>query len=85
MFNKTQRKIVFAIVFSLMALLMVTLTSIYIFNYMSIQRENKEMLQTYVERYALENEPGPPKEEGKPEEKQELPKEKYNEKEKKAE
>ena len=59
MFNKTRRKIVVTVVLSLLALMAVTLTTIYLFNRAALQRENREMLKTYVERYSLEEEPGP--------------------------
>lgn len=54
MFNKSKRKIVFAIVGSLFILLAVTLITIYVSNNLSIQKENKEMLQQYVDRYSIE-------------------------------
>lgn len=60
MFNKTKRNIVFAIVFSLLALMIVTLTTIYLSNRVALLRENEEMLKTYVERYALEEQPAEP-------------------------
>ncbi|MBQ7714466.1 MAG: HAMP domain-containing histidine kinase [Clostridia bacterium] len=66
MFNKTRKKIVFTVVLSLLILMAVTLTTIYLSNRAALQRENREMLKTYVERYSLENEPGPENEEGKP-------------------
>lgn len=51
MFDRTKRKIVFAIVLSLLALMSVTLATIYISNRIDMQRQNDEMLKTYVERY----------------------------------
>ena len=54
MFNKSKRKIVFAIVGSLLILLAVTLMTIYFSNTLSIQKENRNMLQKYVERYTLD-------------------------------
>ena len=60
MFGKTKRNIVFAIVFSLLALMIVTLTTIYLSNRVALRRENEEMLKTYVERYALEEQPTAP-------------------------
>ncbi len=57
MFGKTKRNIVFAIVFALLALMIVTLTTIYLSNRVALLRENEEMLKTYVERYALEEQP----------------------------
>ncbi len=60
MFGKTKRNIVFAIVFALLALMIVTLTTIYLSNRVALLRENEEMLKTYVERYALEEQPTAP-------------------------
>lgn len=57
MFNKTKRKIVFAIVLSLLALMAVTLATIYISNKIDMQRQNDEMLKTYVERYDPNGQP----------------------------
>lgn len=57
MFNKTKRRIVFAIVLSLLALMTVTLATIYISNKIDMQRQNEEMLKTYVERYFFGAEP----------------------------
>lgn len=51
MFKKTQRKIVFAIVSSLLVLMTVTLSVIYISNRIALRRENEAMLETYAERY----------------------------------
>lgn len=51
MFNKTRRKIVSTVVLSLLALLAVTLTTIYLFNRAALLRNNEEMLRTYAERY----------------------------------
>ena len=58
MFNKTRRKIVFTVVSSLLILMAVTLTTIYLSNRAALERDNREMLKTYVERYSLEDEPG---------------------------
>ena len=55
MFKRTKRRIVFAVVFSLLALMTVTLTTIYISNRMAIRRENDEMLAIYAERFTLED------------------------------
>ena len=60
MFNKTRRKIVFTVVFSLLALMIVTLGTIYVSNRIALQKENREMLRTYVERYTLTEQPAPP-------------------------
>lgn len=54
MFNKTRRKIVFTVVFSLLALMIVTLATIFVSNRIALQRENEEMLKMYAERYSLE-------------------------------
>ena len=51
MFNKTRRKIVFTVVASLLALLLVTLATIYVSNRITMRRENERMLRTYVELY----------------------------------
>ena len=53
MFSKTKRKIVFAVVFSLLALLAVTLTTIYLSNRFAINAENLRTLRTYAQRYSL--------------------------------
>ena len=62
MFNKTRRKIVFAVVFSLLALMLVTLATIYFSNLVSLDRTSREMLRTYAERYSID----PQREEPKP-------------------
>ena len=67
MFNKTKRKIVFTVVFSLLALMIVTLTTIYLSNRLSIERESRQMLQTFAERYSLEMQQGRGTEEERPE------------------
>lgn len=59
MFDKTRRKIVFTVVFSLITLMIVTLTTIYLSNRMAINRESREMLKTYAERFSLEEQPSP--------------------------
>lgn len=53
MFNKSRRKIVFTVVFSLVALMIVTLGTIYVSNRVSMQRESEELLAMYVDRYTL--------------------------------
>lgn len=53
MFKKTKRRIVFAVVFSLLTLMAVTLGTIYVSNRFAIRRENENMLKTYAERYTL--------------------------------
>ncbi len=72
MFNKTRRKIVFTVVFSLVTLLIVTLTTIYISNRIALDRESMEMLRTYAERYSLEKQPGAVDSEQKPDDKPDL-------------
>ena len=57
MFNKTRRRIVFTVVFSLLALMTVTLATIYISNRIALQNENEEMLKWYVQRFSLEEQP----------------------------
>ena len=67
MFKKTKRKIVFAIVFSLLILMAVTLSVIYLSNRIALRHENEAMLEMYVERYTLDSDPAEPKPEpGKP-------------------
>ena len=66
MFNKTRRRIVFTVVFSLVALMTVTLTTIYLSNRIALDRDSREMLKTFVERYSLEGEPEPQDGERKP-------------------
>ena len=51
MFNRTKRKILMTVVCSLMALLTVTLTTIYLSNRIVMRRENEMMLKSYTERY----------------------------------
>lgn len=58
MFGKTKIKIVFTVVFSLLALMVVTLTTIYLSNRIALHNENDEMLKTYLELYDPENQPG---------------------------
>ena len=67
MFKKTKRKIVFAIVFSLLILMAVTLSVIYLSNRIALRHENEVMLEMYVERYTLDSDPAEPKPDpGKP-------------------
>ncbi|MBQ7499876.1 MAG: HAMP domain-containing histidine kinase [Clostridia bacterium] len=54
MFNKTRRNIVFTVVFSLVALMAVTLTTIYLSNRIALERASREMLNTFAERYSPE-------------------------------
>ena len=60
MFSKTRRKIVLAVVCSLLALMAVTLTAIYVLNRAALQRENEKMLEMYAERYSLDGKPFSP-------------------------
>ncbi len=57
MFNKTRRKIVFTVIISLLALLLVTLATIYLSNRIAMRHENEEMLRTYVEIYDPDAQP----------------------------
>lgn len=66
MFNKTRRKIVFTVVFSLLALMLVTLTTIYISNRIALDRDSREMLRTFAGRYTLEGQTPPPDAEKRP-------------------
>ena len=54
MFRKTKRRIVLAIVISLLALMAVTLATIWLSNRAAMRREYEEMLRAYTERYSLE-------------------------------
>ena len=67
MFHKTKRRIVFAVVGSLLALMAVALTTIFVSNHLALQRENREILQTYVERYTLNEKPETPEKDNMPE------------------
>ncbi|MCR4615419.1 MAG: HAMP domain-containing histidine kinase [Clostridiales bacterium] len=58
MFSKTKRKIVFTVVLSLVVLMAVTLSTIYVSNRIALRRESEEMLQTYAEQYGAEGQPG---------------------------
>ena len=57
MFSKTKRKIVFTVVLSLLVLMAVTLSTIFISNRIALRRENEEMLRTYAEQYRFEDRP----------------------------
>ena len=72
MFNKTRRKIVFTVVFSLLALMLVTLTTIYISNRIALDRDSREMLKTFAERYTLEEQTPPADGESHPDDKPDL-------------
>ena len=69
MFNKTRRKIVSTVVFSLLALMLVTLTTIYVSTRIAIDRDSREMLQTFAERYTLEEQMPLPDGENRPDDK----------------
>ncbi|MCR5693519.1 MAG: HAMP domain-containing histidine kinase [Clostridia bacterium] len=69
MFSKTRRKIVFTVVFSLLTLMLVTLTTIYVSNRIALDRDNREMLQTFVDRYTLDEQQPPPDGEDPPDDK----------------
>ena len=66
MFNKTRRKIVFTVVLSLLALMAVTLGTIYFSNRAALRRESENILNAYVERFTLEEQPTFPEEGSKP-------------------
>lgn len=57
MFGKTKRNIVFTVVISLLVLMTVTLATIYLSNRIALQKENEEMLKTYVQRFSLDDQP----------------------------
>ena len=65
MFNKTRRKIVVTVALSLVALMAVALTVIFLSNRRSLYRESIDMLHTFSDRF-FEEEKGRP-EEGRPE------------------
>ncbi len=69
MFNKTRRRIVFTVVFSLIALMFVTLTTIYISNRIALENGSKEMLKTFVERYSRDERQESPGMETRPDDK----------------
>ena len=55
MFDKTKRKIVFTVVFSLLALIIATMTTVYVSNLIATRGRQEETLRTYVEGYSLNN------------------------------
>ena len=57
MFNKTKRKIVFTVVLSLLVLMAVTLSTIYVSNRLAIRRENEGLLRIYAEQYGSDDMP----------------------------
>lgn len=73
MFKKTKRSIVFAVVGSLLALMAVALTTIVVSNHLALQRESREILRTYVERYTLDEKPEVPEKDSAPERKPDAP------------
>ena len=79
MFGKTKRKIVFTVVFSLLALMVVTLATIYVSNRIALDRGSREMLQTFAERYSLEEQAPRPGEENRPDDAPEINPGKMNE------
>ena len=66
MFDKTRKKIVFTVVFSLLTLMTVTLATIFLSNRIALDRESREMLSMYVERFSLTGQPFLPEEGQKP-------------------
>ena len=66
MFRKTRRKIIFTVVLSLLALLTVTLTTIYLSNRAAMRRTDEEMLETYVERYSIDGQAERPEDQERP-------------------
>ena len=57
MFNRSRRKIILSIMGSLILLFVVTLAVILFASYREIRQSNADMLERYVELYALENQP----------------------------
>ena len=57
MFKKTKRNIVFAIVLSLLIMMTVTLSVIFISNRIALRRENATMLEQYVLQFSLDAQP----------------------------
>ena len=58
MFSKTRQKIVLTTVLALVLLLAGTLGIIYVSNWISINRQNSEMLERYISVYSLDSLPG---------------------------
>lgn len=58
MFKKSQKKIVAAIMLSLVVLLSITLLAIYLSSYYGIKKDNSDMLKHHVETYSFEEAPG---------------------------
>ena len=67
MFKQSRKKIILAIMGSLLLLLAATLTVIMLASYLEIRRQNMQMLQRHAERYSLRPGPGEPGEPGEPE------------------
>ena len=59
MFDKTKRKIVFTVVFSLLALITATMTTVYVSNLIATRGRQEETLRTYVEGYSLDGDNAP--------------------------
>ena len=64
MFNRSRRKIVLSIMGSLILLFAVTLSVVMFASYREVRLQNTEMLERYVELYALEGQPGGPNDPG---------------------
>ncbi|MBP5230164.1 MAG: HAMP domain-containing histidine kinase [Clostridia bacterium] len=69
MFRKTRRRIVFTVVLSLLALMTVTLTTIYLSNRFALDRDSRQMLETFAERYTPDEQNPPFDGEDQPDEK----------------
>ena len=52
MFDKTRRKIVFTVVISLLTLLIVTMSTIYLSNLIATRQRQEDILKTYLEQYS---------------------------------
>ena len=72
MFDKTRRKIVFTVVFSLLTLMLVTLMTIYVSNRIALNRDSLEMLQTFARRYSLEEQSDVPDGDFRPDDRPDL-------------
>lgn len=58
MFEKTRRKIFLSIAGFLILFLIITLSTVYISSYLSVRKENREMLVRYIDMYSLKSLPG---------------------------
>ncbi len=54
MFRKSRHKIISAIMAALLLFLAITVTTVYVFGYVSMKNQNTEMLDKYVEAYSLD-------------------------------